>query len=74
MDTNTILVIMGSCGTVLCGAVAKLWVSHSKELADCKEDRTNLTLKTDGLHEKVRALSESVGEMRGRLGMTTERE
>lgn len=60
MDVMTLL-------TILCGAIAAMWAKFHNELSDCKKDRTALFDKTDQLHTKISNISESVGELRGRI-------
>lgn len=73
MDISHVIGLVVLAGGGLSGAVAVMWKTFTGELKDCKDDRTKLFAKTDELHGKVNALSESVGEMRGRLGMTEQR-
>jgi hypothetical protein len=74
MDITHVLTLVTLAGGGLAAAVATMWKSFHGELKDCKDDRTKLFAKTDELHKTISKISESVGEMRGRLGMTTERE
>jgi predicted nucleic acid-binding Zn-ribbon protein len=53
--------------TVLCGAIAAMWAKFHGELQDCKKDRTALSERADQLHTKISIISESVGELRGRI-------
>lgn len=74
MDITHVLTLVTLAGGGLAAAVAAMWKSFNGELKDCKEDRTKLFAKTDELHETISQISESVGEMRGRLGMTSPQE
>lgn len=77
MSTNailTILILPAAAGLV--GAIKVLWSRLEKflsklnaDLDECKEDRTKLFGEVKELNYKYAEVSESLGEMRGRLNM-----
>jgi hypothetical protein len=70
MDTNAILTILiAPAAIALVGAIKVLWDRVTGDLDDCKKDRVTLFGKVDELQGKLTEVSESVGEMRGRLNM-----
>lgn len=58
---------IAAVGTVLTGAVGKMWLAFNAELKDCKEDRKKLHGRTEELHNKLADVSLTVGRMEGRL-------
>lgn len=51
--------------TAITGSVAAVWAWFRSELADCKKDRIELYQRMDTLHDRVSALSLTVGRLQG---------
>lgn len=73
VDTNVLIAIVTAAGGILTGAVTKMWVMFTNELKDCKEDRKQLHVRTEEMHDKIAEISSSVGHLKGQLDYLTKR-
>jgi hypothetical protein len=67
MDTPTILTTLASVGGTLVAGAAALWKWIAKQLDDCKSEHRESRARIEELHEEIRNVSVTVGQLQGQL-------
>lgn len=66
--TTALTAVTGAVGTVGT-AVTALWRWIARQLEECKAEHRESRERIEELHADIKAVSETVGELKGRLGV-----
>jgi TolA-binding protein len=67
MDDPTLITVAISAVTALGGVATSVGHWVAKQLQECKSEHRESRIRIEELHEEIREISTSVGEMRGQL-------
>jgi len=67
MDDPTLITVAISAITALGGVATSVGHWVSKQLQECKSEHRESRIRIEELHEEIKEISTSVGEMRGQL-------
>lgn len=60
---------LGVVVSALAGAVCTIWKWAEKQLTECKQEHKESRRRIEELHEEVKQVSTSVGELKGQLSV-----
>jgi hypothetical protein len=67
MDDPTLITVAISAVTALGGVATSVGHWVAKQLQECKSEHRESRIRIEELHEEIKEISTSVGEMRGQL-------
>ncbi len=67
ISAEVFLGVLTALGTLLAGAVGKMWIWFTAELRECKDDRKSLNDRVEVMHHNITDISTAVGRLEGRL-------
>jgi hypothetical protein len=67
MDTSVLISLITSIGGTISVGGAAFWKWVSKQLDDCKEEHKQSRQRIEELHDEIKVVSVTVGELKGQL-------